>query len=493
MEIWIKKLFAQIAFYMMRVLDSMLNMFRTLVGLSPVNVDGKESTDILTFFLENDAVVNAGLLIMLISIVCLVFFTIIGFIKTMVNNSKKKQGKVLAHFFSAIVAFFIAQIIIFGGIAVSNQLLGMVDGATSGSSDMSFSQRIFELCIDDSGWRDNNTAKDFSPSMNPDEVFGQYKDDLIGMEKAPGTYEEHETEDGDTEWIIDDDTYIKSSGGIANLYKTNLFLLFITPLILIILIGVSLIKLTRRIFDIVFLYLVMPFPLSSLPLDDGSRFKLWRENIITKTLSVYGTVVAFNLFIMFLDVIGDFRIGGEGDFANVVFTLILIIGGAMAAAGGADLFTSLLGGQPHQGGNLGQMIYSGMQGMALGGALAHGGRSLLFGGRGRSGASGGGGGSGGGGILGLAGKAANAAGTVIGGNKYTSAKTNMGTAYQNLKNTLSGKPLVQNSKAGRFTGAAQTFMSGGGLAGAYADKAEKRDGMTKDGFLNPNSKKWGKK
>jgi hypothetical protein len=463
-------------------------MFRALTGLDTVNVEGGNSTDLLTYFLENDAVINAGVFIMLISIACLTFFTVIAFIKTM-TNAKKKQGKVVLQFFSAIIAFFIAQIVVFGGIAVSNEILSMVDGATSAGDGLTLSQRIFDLSVDNSGWRDNSTSEKFKPSMSPDEVFGLYDtDSFLGLEEAPGKYEGHEQEDGSINWEIKKDTY--QSGGIADLYKTNIFLLFITPLILLILIGFSLLKLTRRLFDVVFLYIVMPFFASSIPLDDGSRFKLWRENIIAKTLSVYGTVVAFNLFIMFIDALGRFSIGKEGSFINPVFSLVLIIGGAMAAAGGAELFTSMLGGQQQQSGNLGQMIYSGMQGMALGGAIARGGRNLLFGGRGGGKSVAGGAmaaATGGlGGVLGLAGKAANAAGTLIGGNKFTAAKANMGTSYQNLKNTLSGKPLIDGSKSDRFTSSAQKFMSGGGIGGAVQKNIEaKRDGLDpKTGFLD---------
>ncbi|MDR2046655.1 MAG: hypothetical protein LBP79_01890 [Clostridiales bacterium] len=484
MEIWIKKLFAQIAFYMMRALDAMTGMFRALTGLSEVNVEGGSSTDLLTYFLENENITNAGVLIMLIALACLALFTVVGIIKSM-TNPKKPQGKVLAQFFSAIIAFFIAQAVIFGGIAVSNQILGMVDEATSAGSGLSISQRIFALSIDGDGWRDNNTVENFSPKMTPNEVFGVYDKDF-GLEKAPGGYEEHENENGEIVWEINDKTY--KSGGIVNLYQTNLFLLFVTPLILIILIGTALLKLTRRIFDIVVLYLAMPFFLSSIPLDDGSRFKLWRENIITKTLSVYGTVLAFNVFLMFLDALGSFRIGGEGDFVNVIFSLVLIIGGAMAAAGGADLFSSLLGGQPNQGGNLGQMIYSGMQGMALGGAIARGGRSILIGGRGGRGVSAGAAaatGGIGGGVLGLAKSAANAAGTLALGNKYTAAKSSMGTTYQNLKNTLAGRP-ISGSSSGRFVDAAQKFMTGGGALGAYEKHL---DAKREADILNP-SKKW---
>ncbi|MDR2047183.1 MAG: hypothetical protein LBP79_04735 [Clostridiales bacterium] len=92
MEIWIKKLFAQIAFYMMKIIDSMFGMFRSLTGLSPVNVEGSGSADLLTYFLEDKNIQNAGLFIMLISLVCLAVFTVAAIIKT-ATQAKKTKAK----------------------------------------------------------------------------------------------------------------------------------------------------------------------------------------------------------------------------------------------------------------------------------------------------------------------------------------------------------------------------------------------------------------
>lgn len=252
---------------------------------------------------------------------------------------------------------------------------------------------------------------------------------MIRRQKSPG-YSVTVDEEGNEIIDYNKDTYDPKSNGKADLFQTNLFILFFATATIFLLIIISLIELAKRLFDIVFLYLCMPLSAATIPLDDGAKFKLWREAITSKIFAVYGTVIAVNLYIMFLDIIGAGINIGAAEWINTLFNLILMIGGALAASSGAKLFGQIIGASPDNGRNLGQTIYTGMMAAQATGGIARGAGRLLFGGKSRGGGGGGAAGGRSGGIPGLI----NRAGSFLLGNKYTKGLS----AAKSLKDTLKG-------------------------------------------------------
>lgn len=82
MEIFFKKLIANIAFLIMRVLDGFFSLFKVYSGLEEIavreNEDGLVSKNLLTYFTENNVVAQAFYWILLISIALLAMFTFAG-------------------------------------------------------------------------------------------------------------------------------------------------------------------------------------------------------------------------------------------------------------------------------------------------------------------------------------------------------------------------------------------------------------------------------
>ncbi|MDR3186109.1 MAG: hypothetical protein LBU04_04810 [Christensenellaceae bacterium] len=386
MEVWFKRLIADIALIALRVLDAFAKIFDVFTGVSPVSINetGGENINLITHIIQNEKISRAASLLILISIVSLTIFTIVALIKTM-SSHQKTQGKILAAFGSAILAFVVVHGAMFGAMLVSNQFLLMINEATTTSQDdeapLDLAQQIFKLSVGEDGWAvdtktgEKSSIKDFRVGMNAREVFGSY-DKLFGVEMSPdkaATYE-----DGTP--YVDGDTFDhRNSTRIADLFKTNLFLLVLPPIILLVLFGASMLFLARRIFDIVILYLLMPFTVSAIPLDDGSRFKAWCSQMISRLVSVYGTAVAFNLFLMFTTFITNLNItsgeegGFDNGFRNTVFKLFLILGLAFAISGGRALFTQLVmsGAQSSSGGGGGGLSKILSYSKAGVGALAH--------------------------------------------------------------------------------------------------------------------------
>ena len=105
----------------------------------------------------------------------------------------------------------------------------------------------------------------------------------------------------------------------------------------------AVLNLAKRVYEIVFTYFTMPIAMSTLPLDDGARFKNWREMFVTKIILAYGAVFAVNIFVLVLPIINGMHIDGVSGFENSMFTIFMIVGGAMLIPAGQTLFARLFG------------------------------------------------------------------------------------------------------------------------------------------------------
>lgn len=490
MELLLKKLVADIAFLMMRILDGFFDAFNIYTGIDDLPAEnGQEATDIVSFFINNPTIEKVFYWILIISVALLAMFTIAGVIKNMVTN-KKSVMKVVSQFGGALLAFFLTMIVFGGVVLIGNTVLREINGAFDQGENLTMSQRIIDIAINndnpntdeyEGGWRTDGegkrySSKDFLLPTTADDFFGEYRrNKWTGLENTPGY--EVTTDDEGNEIVEYTGKQNITKYGKADIFKTNLFLLFFTPLILLILVFITLITLAKRLFEIVSLYLYMPLIVSTIPFDDGAKFKIWRETTFSKLFSVYGTVIALNLYILFLGIMGDGINIGKSAWVTTLFNLLLIIGGALAASGGATLFGQLIGASPDSGRNLGQSIYSGMMMASAVGGITRGVTGAIFGRKGGHGGGGGGAGGRSGGILRGIGKALDMGGKLLGGNAYTGMKTKASNGINSLKDTLKGG-----------------FMRGNGLMGAmnkpFHDYAHRND--LKDLIGEANELKGGK-
>ena len=130
--------------------------------------------------------------------------------------------------------------------------------------------------------------------------------------------------------------------GLIDPLTYNWALAYIAAIVLIIVLFVSALSLAKRVFDIIFLFFSMPFPIATMPSDDGARFKLWKDTMISKVILAYGTVIAVNLFLLVLPLITSITFS-VNKVVNCVAQLIFIIAGAVSIYGAQLLFARLFG------------------------------------------------------------------------------------------------------------------------------------------------------
>ncbi len=86
----------------------------------------------------------------------------------------------------------------------------------------------------------------------------------------------------------------------------------------------------ERTISIVLLFIVSPLSISTTVIDDGSHFKLWREQVLIKYLVGYGMIIGLNVYILVVSIIcsGDL-VFFDNSFLNFLFKIAFVLGGAV--------------------------------------------------------------------------------------------------------------------------------------------------------------------
>jgi hypothetical protein len=109
-------------------------------------------------------------------------------------------------------------------------------------------------------------------------------------------------------------------------------------------IGVSMMYFVSRIISIAILYIAAPFSIGASVLDDGARFKLWREQILIKFITGYGMMISINVYAMIcLLVMNPTLVFFEkGSFIDFLMKLLIIAGGGVSLKQAMALIGNLI-------------------------------------------------------------------------------------------------------------------------------------------------------
>ena len=148
-----------------------------------------------------------------------------------------------------------------------------------------------------------------------------------------------------------------------DLSEMNYVIGLLGGLVMLVIFAISSFTFIQRIFDIILLYIVSPISISTLPLDQGNRFKVWKDMMISKILSAYGIILVMNLFFLIIPQVNKMQFF-ESNFENSVVHILFLIGGAFAVTK-ANLVIAQLTGSQAGGRELAQMIYNMRSGIAF--------------------------------------------------------------------------------------------------------------------------------
>lgn len=297
------------------IIDFIREIFLKLVGIETVKIDGEQS-DLLTYFLTTEGVRNAFLGVFLVGVILLFIFVGIAIVKSEAADPqhRKTKGQIVAKSLQSFITFLIVPFVLLAGITLTNVVMrginaSMSGAAVSGSTHVSLGGQIL--------------------------VTSGY-DAYIGPAGSRASIEQ---------MFITGQLDYNNLSAVTQYYKLadmNFFVGLASALVILVMFVLSTISFIQRIFDIVLLYIVSPVSVSTIPLDDGQRFKLWREMMISKVLGCYGIVLAMNLFFLIIPKISGIAFF-DSNFKNGIMQLLFVIGGAFAVTKANMVIAQLTG------------------------------------------------------------------------------------------------------------------------------------------------------
>lgn len=317
MLIFFQELVLQLFLWLLRLIDGIMEIFSVVSGVGMVSYKG-EQVNLVEFVIGNNTVSTIFWCIFILAIGLTCIFGIAALIKNMLTTSKTISAIIGKIFLSLLGTMAMLAVVILG-ILISDAVLKLIAEIFEIGNTTKLSNALFNACVGD--WLNGYTVNEVDvSSLSVREIFGNYNATAFGI--------------WPTSW---------KCNGMVN---PNTFL-YLPAMIAAIGLGIALIvaivNLAKRVYELVFMYIVMPLSMSTMSVDDGARFKAWRETFISKIAIAYGTVFSVNIFVLILPLISSMRIAGTGSFGNSLFLIFMILGGAMVIPAGQTLFARLFG------------------------------------------------------------------------------------------------------------------------------------------------------
>lgn len=315
------------------LIDFIKEVFFKLCGLDTVKVNG-EDKDLVSSLVQSNTIHRVFLTVFLIGVILLVIFLIIALIRANYQgNEKKSRGAIMAKAGQSFLICLLVPFLLLAGMTLVSTIMGSLNNA-------------MQMHITDS----------------PSKLGGQM---LItsGYNAFKGSAENREAIE--TMFLTGELDY-NNLGHVRmfyNIHDVNYVIGIFGGLVMLIMFAISSITFIQRIFDIILLYIVSPISISTIPLDDGNRFRVWKDMLIAKILGAYGIILVMNLFFLIMPQISSMQFF-DNSFQNSLVDFLFIIGGAFAVTK-ANLVISQLCGAQAGGREFAQMIYNFRSGLAF--------------------------------------------------------------------------------------------------------------------------------
>ncbi len=296
------------------LLDFIRDVFCKLAGIDTVAINGKNE-DLLSHFLLSDGVKNAFWGVFLVGVILLFVFVSIAIIKSEAADPQHKKTKcqIIVKALQSFATFLLIPFLLIAGIMLTNAVMGAIHGSMTGAMlDGNSNSLIGGQILVTSGY-----------------------DAYIG----PSNRAEIER------MFITGELNYNSLSVVQQYYDLadmNFFVGIASGLLILIMFVISAIIFVQRIFDIILLYIVSPASVATIPLDDGGRFRIWREMLISKVLGAYGIILSMNIFFLIVPQLSQITFF-DNSFKNGIVQLLFILGGAFAITKANMVISQLTG------------------------------------------------------------------------------------------------------------------------------------------------------
>ena len=287
---WIPEILYFITQTILQLIDGLISCANMLCGIEPITVGDDKETSFLNYVFQSEDVVFAFKIALVLGLIVLVFATIYAMIRNLTKEKPEgTPGQTCMKAAKLLLTFLFIPLCMFLLIWIGNEFVKAIYAATSGGSTQ-VGTYLFTTVGSLNGLKD---ADKF----------------------LSGAYSYTNT---DTVWSCID------------LWDYNHFLVWLLGGIILYNIIISLMQFIDRVISLIILYIVSPFSVASSILDDGSHFKLWRDQVLVKFFSCYGMILALNVFVMLTKiVINPEVVFFSNGFLDFCMKAMVILGGAL--------------------------------------------------------------------------------------------------------------------------------------------------------------------
>lgn len=275
-----------------RIIDGLILCANKLCGIEPIVFDGQE-TDFLSYLLFSNEIGFAFRVSAVLATILLAVFTVFMIIRSAAKD--KVDGtptQIAVKSFKTLIMFFLVPLSVSAFITIGNAFVQALYGATIQASATPGSF-LFSVFAKDGGM--------------PQDVVEQFR---------LGKLDYYDTDLVSSYMDISEFPFIFS---------------WLAGFIVLFGIGSAMLIFVDRVISIVILYIASPISISSSVLDEGARFKLWRDQFLSKFIMGYGMILAINIYALVCSLVmnSEFRFFGDNDFLNLIMKLLVIGGGGL--------------------------------------------------------------------------------------------------------------------------------------------------------------------
>ena len=289
---WVWDLLYGISKSIFSIIDNLLACANMLCGITPVKYQNTEM-DFMTFLITNRNIYYGFVAAAIIGVILVFIFAVFAVIRSMASEKDSMTpGQIVVKVGKTLLTFIFIPAALVVLIYLTNILMNSLYIATSGGSQ---------------------------------DGLGRFLAGAFGQDAYDGN---------NPYFYLEEGFNYRSTGSVKSyldLSDYDFFFSWIAGICILIALASSLLMFVDRAISIVILFIVAPISMSTAVLDDGQRFKLWRDQFLVKFLTGYGCIIGINIYAL---VIGAITTNDLVFFQNYVLNnvmkIAIIVGGGVS-------------------------------------------------------------------------------------------------------------------------------------------------------------------
>lgn len=274
------------------IIDNLLGCANILCGIDPITYQGREM-DFLTFLMANRNITYAFIGSVLVAVFLVFIFGVIAIIRAISSEKvEKTPSQIAISVAKTLLTFLFIPAAMTITILLTNTLMRILYQSTTGGA-----QSLGGFLA--SAFAQNGIKGGVDPELYHYSDFNYMSFDWMSEKVDMADY--------------------------------DYFFSYISSLIIMVSIGLALLMFVDRAISIVVLFIFSPISLSTAVIDDGARFKLWRDQFLTKFLTGYGCIIAINIYALIIGAISNDGLKFfDNSILNNFMKIVIIVGGGIS-------------------------------------------------------------------------------------------------------------------------------------------------------------------